>query len=322
MEICEAPSLPIEKCAVPPLSWPFLGCAGRRVRSLLWDVVAREQVWVTHCWSHGCCGLLGRAGGRRTLPSSPGVLLMFGSRGGSCWEKRLLSSQEFVSGRELEDARAVFRSVSACCFSWQSAVRGEKPRAASARGRFAPREPRSLRMPLATASPAWERPCHHASRDPAPGTGLGLCATAAPHPLLPGLCLPSLFQASPCLLPPRRAPRPRSKRWDARPAASVARRGGGLCSLPATSSCCRPRASLGRLPGPACPPRVPAARGGAGSQRAEPVASRAGLHARRWDGDEQRFSEARTWAASGSWRHETPSTPCWFVSLRPARPQR
>lgn len=116
VEICEAPSLPIEKHTIPPLSRPLQCCTGHCIGSLL-DTVAREQVWFTHCWSYIYCGLLGRAGDRCTLLSSPRVLLMFGSRERSCWEKRLLSSKEFVSGEELEDTCAVSfgLALAECC---------------------------------------------------------------------------------------------------------------------------------------------------------------------------------------------------------------
>lgn len=111
MEICEAPSLPIEKHAISPLSWPFQHCTGHSVRSLLLAIMARRQIWFTHCWSYICCSLLGFVGGGLTLLSSSRVLLMFGSREGSCWEKWLLSSKEFASWGELEDACAVSFSL-------------------------------------------------------------------------------------------------------------------------------------------------------------------------------------------------------------------
>lgn len=49
VEICEAPSLPIENHAIPPRSGPFQRCTGHCVRSLLLGIVARERVWFTHC---------------------------------------------------------------------------------------------------------------------------------------------------------------------------------------------------------------------------------------------------------------------------------
>lgn len=85
MEICEAPSLPIEKHMIPLLALPALH--PHCVRSFLLDIVAREQIWCPDC-----CGLLVQTlWGGRTLLSPPGALLM------SCREKRLLSRKEFAS---------------------------------------------------------------------------------------------------------------------------------------------------------------------------------------------------------------------------------
>lgn len=76
------------------------------------------------------------------------------------------------------------------------------------------------------------------------------------------------------------------------------------------------RASLGRLPEAACPPRVPRCLGEAGSQRAEPLGSRAGLHTRRAEtGTSGASPRQEPGLGSGSWRHET-------LSLKPAGLQR
>lgn len=104
MEICEVPSLPMEKQEIPPSPREECPVLCRHCfRSLLLNVMGRQHVWFTSCWS---CSYWQFAGGRCTLRSSSRVLLMFGSREKSCWEEQLLSSKEFVSGmgEELEEA--------------------------------------------------------------------------------------------------------------------------------------------------------------------------------------------------------------------------
>ena len=182
------------------------------------------------------------------------------------------------------------------------------------------------RLPSLCLPPAWKRQLlRHL---PAPAfvhPDLPLCngrtLSPAPGPLFP-------FPVSSKPLPPPTMLSPlclRLKWWDARPAASPASRGGwlvfALCYLQAVG---HQRASLGHLPEAACPPRVPCClqpAGEASSQRAEPLGSRAGLHARR-GGTSSTSPRQEPGLGSGSRRHETPSTPCCFTSLKPAGLQR
>lgn len=110
MEICEAPSLPVEKHMIPLLALPALH--PHCVRSFLLDIVAREQIWCPDC-----CGLLGQTlWGGRTLLSPPGHCWCPAEKSG-CFPGRNLRLR-----RELEEL-VLFLSAE----RWQSAVQAESP---------------------------------------------------------------------------------------------------------------------------------------------------------------------------------------------------